>query len=192
VLPGDGGQTKISKYRYDISKVAGLTAGRYHVQDDQGGRLAFYHDPKLFGGNVLGVIELFNRTDNLTPDATDKVPAAYRFLDGDQLTGPRAFTMQLERRSTRWRYIVSKKYDKNSIELVKLAVAGPVVFNRADEDKQVIFTAKDPLPLSETQQKLVLMHDGVEIRGLPNPSLTSPVDGTVSGGIIFSDIYINV
>lgn len=189
VPPGEG---RTREFRYDLSGVPGMRAGRYRLQDDQGGELSFYYDPALFGGNVFAVIELFNRTDERTPDNSNRVPPAYRFLDGDQLTGLEAFTLQLERRNTRWRYIVSKKYDNNDVTLAQLAVTGPVSFDRADEAQRVVFTAQDPLPLAQTQQKITLAHNGTEIRGLPNPSLSSPLDGTAAEGIKYSDIYIYV
>ena len=56
----------------------------------------------------------------------------------------------------------------------------------------VIFTAQDALPSSETQQRITLSHNGTEISSLPNPSLAGRVDGTVSEGIIFSDINVYV
>ncbi len=186
------GQGMLTGYRYDLSSVLGMTPGRYRLQDNHGGGRLFYCDPGLFGGNVFGVIEMFNRTEQLTPDNTDRVPAAYRFLNGDQLIGTGAFSLQLEHRSTRWRYIVSKKYDNNSINLAQLTVTGPVMFDRADEDKRVVFTAHDPLPLAEAQQTITMSHNGTGIRSLPNPSLTSPVEGTAAEGIKYSDIYVYV
>jgi hypothetical protein len=186
------GQGPLSGYRYDLDKVSGVRSGRYRLQDDQGGELAFYYDPQQFGRQVFGVVELFNRTERLTPTQTDLVPTAYRWLDGDQLVASEAFTLQLESRATLWRYIVTKRYDNNSIDLAQVSVNGPVSFDRADEAQRVIFTAQDPLPLAETQQTISLTHDGTEIRSLPNPSLTSPLEGTVDEGIQYSDVFVYV
>jgi hypothetical protein len=187
--PGAG---TLDSHRYDLSKVDGMTPGRYRIQDDQGGEKSFYFDPGLFGDNAFGVIELFVRTDQLDPNGIDQVPADYRFLDADQLTGPEAFTLQLQQRSTHWRYIVSKQYDNNSITLAQLAITGPVAFDRVDGDKQVVFTAQDSLPLAEAQQKITLAHNGTEIRSLPNPSLASPLEGSKAEGLKYSDIYVYV
>ncbi len=186
------GQGTIDRFRYDLSKVPGLTPGRYRLEDDQGGEHAFYYAPGLSGGSPFGIIELFNRTDRLTPDGTDRVPSGYRFLDGDRIVGPEAFTLQLERRATRWRYIVTKKYKNNAISLAQLTVTGPVAFASASETQRVVFTAEDPLPLMEAQQKVSLMHSGTEIRSLPNPSPSSPLDGTAVEGIKYSDLYVYV
>lgn len=191
-IQAPAGQGPLKGYRYDLAKVHGMAPGRYRLQDDQGGALPFYYDPELFGADVFGVIEMFNRTGQLTPDNTDRVPATYRFLDGEQIISADPFTLQLENRSTRWRYTVSKKYDNNAISLAQINVSGPVAFNRADGPQRVVFTANAPLPLAEVQQKITLAHQGVEIRSLPNPSMSSPVDGSAAEGIKYSDIYVYV
>jgi len=182
----------VDEYRYDLSGIDGLDTGRYRIADDHGGEHLFYLDSEQFGGNLFGVIELFNRTDRLTSDASNQVPTDYRFLDGDELTGPEAYTLQFERRSTRWRYFINKKYDNNAIVLAQLSVTGPVVFDRTDESNRVIFTAQDPIPLGEAQQAITMAHDGTAIRSLPNPSLSSPLEGSAEEGIQFSDIHVYV
>jgi len=192
LVEAPAGQGLLSDHRYDLSNIPGVGPGRYRLQDNHGGEQLFYYDPQQFGGRVFGVIELFNRTDQLTPDSTDRVPNAYRFLDGDQIIAPDFFTLQLESRSTRWRYIVNKKYNNNAITLAQLAVSGPVTFARDDTPTQTVFTAQDPLPLSEAQQAVTLAHNGTEIRNLPNPTSKSPLLGSTGSGNQFSDIYVYV
>ena len=192
LVSAPAGQGLLSSFRYDLADIPGVGPGRYRLQDNLGGDQQFYYDPQLFGGNVFGVIELFNRTDQLTPDSTNRVPNAYRFLDGDQVIVTGDFIFQLERRSTRWRYIVDKKYANNGISLAQLGVTGPVAFSRDDTPTQAVFTAQDPLPLGEVQQVVTLAHNGSQIRNLPNPTARSPVLGLAGIGNQFSDIYVSV
>ena len=63
------------------------------------------HEPALEGRDAFAVIDIFSRTDRLTPDASDRVPVAYRFLSGDALTA-RTYTVGLPARATRWTYVV--------------------------------------------------------------------------------------
>ncbi len=186
------GVSTIDRYRYDLSKVSAMTPGRYRLVDNHGGETTFFYDPNQFGENVFGMIELFNRTDQLTPDVSNRVPNDYRYLIGDELVPQQQFSLQIERRATRWRYTVIKKYDNNPISLAQLSITGPVVFSGVNGSQQVVFTANDPLPLAESQQDILLLHDGSEIRSLPNPSPSSPVDGTTAEGIKYSDMYVYV
>lgn len=187
---------ELAAYRYDLSQVPRMNPGRHTLRDDRGGNHHFYYDPALFGVNVFAAVELFSRTDELTPDNTDRVPPAYRFLTGNQLTGLDDYHLKLDARETHWRYIVTKKYGNSGIGLQKLAVSESGVFDRSleppDEPTKVIFTTKDPLPLAEKQRTFTLEHDGSVVRGLPNPSPGTPLEGTGTEVLRYSDIYVYV
>lgn len=182
----------ISEYRLDLSGVSKLTAGRYHLSDDHGGGEDFYYDPGLFGHDVLGIMEIFSRTDRLTPDQSNRVPNAYCFLDGAALTGLDAYTLQFERRATIWRYVVTKQYPANDITLDGLTVTGPVTFTKTTTGERALFTSVDPVPFQQTPRGIVLQHDGTKLRDLPNPSPTAPLQAHGNGAGLLSAVYASV
>jgi hypothetical protein len=129
----------------------------------------------------------------LTPEIRDLVPAAYKFLSGDTLTGADTYTVQIERRETTWQYIVNKKYKSNSITLEGLKISGDVAFNKSLPDGKAIFKSTDAVPLQETPKKITLQHNDKKICDLPNPTLKTPLNEKEPGSNRFeSHIFIYV
>lgn len=170
-----------SEYRLDLA-AARLAPGRYTVSDDHGGSLAFYYDPEL-SRRPFGVVEIFS----------DPVPAAYRFLDGDELTGAGDYTLQLAARATSWRFNVIKKYAAGGFAPADLTIAGPVTFDKAVEPDRAVFTSAAAVALSAgRQQALVLMENSNEIRDLPNPGAATPLAAGAAPGSFVSEMYVYV
>lgn len=188
-LPDPAAET--SEHRLDLA-AAGLAAGRYTATDDHGGSRAFYYDPEIFAGRPFGVVEIFSRTDGLTADESERVPAAYRFLDGDEVTGNGAYALQLESRSTRWRFNVIKKYTTNGFQLADLGVTGAVPFDKAVEADRAIFTSTDSVPLRDSRQPLALEENNDKVRDLPNPGATTPLAAGAAPGSYVSEMYVYI
>ena len=108
----------IPEYRFELGDIQGLVPGRYLLSDNHGGSEAVFYAPDVFGRRVFAVVELFNRTDQLTTDNSDQVPIAYRYLDGDRIITIGDYCIQLESRSTTWRYNVIKKYSSNGVSFI--------------------------------------------------------------------------
>jgi hypothetical protein len=182
----------VSEHRVELGDIEGLVPGRYLLSDDHGGSESFFYDPALGSRRPLAVIEIFSTTEALTPDQTNRVPAAYRFLDGEELTSVGDYVLQLEPRSTTWRYNVIKKYTSNTVTLAGLTITGPVGFTKSLESDRAVFTSSADVALSETERALVLMHSGTKICALPNPSAATSLQEGTSAGALVSEMYVYV
>lgn len=187
--------TSTSEYRLDLTAAGRLAPGRYSASDDHGGSAVFYYDSEIFAGRPFGAVEIFSRTDTLTPDASDLVPAAYRYLDGDQLSGV-DYSLQLERRSTTWRYHVVKKYSVDGFALEDLEITGDVAFDPPSVDSErAVFTSTAAVPLAESRRDLALTtttSPPEKIRDLPNPAAATPLAAEGSPPGFVSEIYVYV
>lgn len=172
-------------------EAAGLSPGRYRITDDHGGQQDLYFAPGLGGERLFGIIELYSRTDPLTPDASDRVPVDYRFLDGSTLTTQGDYTVQFAARRTTWRYVVTKRYDSNTIGLDGLAVAGGA-FTKTTSAQQALFESDTEVALSEAGQDFDLEHDGTKLIDLPSPTLQTPLQEGTADGHKTSELYIYV
>ncbi len=181
-----------SEHRLDLTKIKRLAAGRHTVSDDGGGSKTFYYDPDVFAARPFGVVEIFSRTDTLTPDKSELVPADYRFLDGDELTGVDTYTLQLESRSTSWRYNVIKKYGSNGFPLAHLSIDGPVTFTKSVESDRAVFTSNAAVALAESPQALVLEDKNDPVRTLPNPAAATPLQAGAAPDSYVSEMYVYV
>jgi len=181
----------VETYKVDLGAVDGLTPGRY-LLDDGALQTAFYYDPGLFGHEVFGVIEIYNKTDTLTPDASDQVPAAYRFLVGNLLADGGDYTLQFEARSTTWQYVVERKYSDINIDLALLAIAGAIPFTKTTDTDSATFESDSEVAFSEARQSLNLQHNSTTIRALPNPGMTHVLQEGDTPGSFLSRMYINV
>jgi hypothetical protein len=183
----------IAAYRLDLSAVVPvLAAGRYQIADDQGTSAAIYYDPELAPSRPLGVIEIYSHTISLTPDASDRVPASYRFLAGDTLTGFAAYSIQFDALATTWRYIVMKKYVNNPIALGDLAIAGPVAFAGAVAGDRAVFTSATALRLAEARRTFTLKAASEDIRELPEPDLRTPLGRGATATSFVSEMFVYV
>jgi hypothetical protein len=184
----------VDEQRIDLAAL-GLAAGRYAISDTAGGSSSVYFDPDLARSRPLGIVEIFTRTDGLTPDGTDRVPPPYRFLAGDTITGPEAYYLQFQPVATTWRYIVAKKYANNGIALPELGITGPVAFTRVITGGLAVFTSSATVRLSAAPRALKLTRSAPqprEIRDLPDPGLATPLGAVPAVPNFVSDIYVYV
>lgn len=193
----DRAEYKTSEYRISLQAIPKLGPGRYVVNADQGKSQDIFYDPDLKFSRPFGVIEIFNRTDSLTPTQADIVPQDYRFLLGDQLTGLDPYQLQLDARSTTWRYTIMKKYDKSSIPLNQLSIVGDLSFNARVLDPPVnptraIFTTSGEEILQEIPRSLELHQNGTELRKLPNPQLSTALQKGSSSNNFVSELFVYV
>lgn len=186
----------ISDYRLDLTALPKVVPGRYRITDDRGGASTIYYDPDLAASRPFGVIEIFTRTDELTPDATYRVPASYRFITDDTLPGLDPYYIQLEAVATTWRYLVTKKYANNGITLAQLSIAGPILFAGAVSGNSAIFTSTAAVRLSAASQGLKLLKDPMDptkpICALPDPDLTTPLGSVPALPNFVSDMFVYV
>ena len=184
--------TLLTEYRIDLAAIPKLVPGRYTIADDHGGSAAIYYDSGLDASRPLGVIEIYSRTEPITPDNSNRVPAGYRFFSGNSLTSFDSYHLQFEALATTWRYIVTKKYDNNGITLDQLAIEGPLSFGKSVSGMRAVFTSDAEVRFSETQRGLQLKAGKKEIRDLPDPGET-PVLGRGAGpGSFVSDTFVYV
>jgi hypothetical protein len=182
----------MSGYRIDLAAIPKLAPGRYTIADDRGGSSAIYYDPGLEPSRPAGVIEIYSRTEPITPDHSDRVPAVYRFLSGDTLTGFDSYHLQFEALATTWRYIVTKKYDNNGVDLSHLAIAGPLSFGMSVSGSRAVFTSSTTVRLSETTRGLQLKAGDKPIRDLPDPDQRTPLGRGAAPGSFVSDTFVYV
>jgi hypothetical protein len=179
-------------YRLDLAAIPALVPGRYRITDHTGGVSSIYFDPDLARSRPLGIIEIFTRTDALTPDETDRVPAAYRFVADDAVTSV-DYYLQFQALATTWRYIVAKKYDNNGIALGQLLIGGPIAFTPAVSGSQAVFTSSAAVRLSAARRAVKLLREpDREIRDLPNPGLTTPIGADPMVPNFVSDMFVSV
>lgn len=182
----------MSEHRLLLTEIPKIVPGRYLVTDNHGGSQPIYFDPEQSLTRPFGVIEIFNRTDELTPNNTDLVPGDYRFLNGDQLTGLAPYHIQFEARSTTWRYNVIKKYTTNSVPLNELNVAGDLTFTKVTGADRAVFTAVSAESLREVPRTVLLQQNGNTIRNLPSPQLTTVLQEGLTADSFMSDLYVYV
>lgn len=166
--------------------------GRYEITDDHGEAESIYYDPTIHGRDIFGIVDIYNRTDLLTLDGSDRVPAPYRFLNGNEVTGQGRYTIGFEARSTVRRYIVTKKYDTNGIRLDDLGIAGGVSFNSTREAERVIFTSDGEVPLAEAPDPLTLEDSDTPLRNLPHPRMNTPLQRATPTDPYRSDLYVYI
>lgn len=194
------GTEPISQYRINLTDIQSMFPGRYTLMDDQGGSSEIYYDPELMGKPVFGLIDLYNTTQNITTDNSEQVPDAYRFLSlNNTLIQESAYTLKIASQETTWRYIVTKKYANNGIELNQLIVkdsSSMVTFEPEPDadDKHIIFTAQKGLALKEIRKPIVLEQKSPsnKIRDLPNPTFSTALQKFSGLTDFSSDIYIYV
>jgi hypothetical protein len=151
--------------------------GRYLVNVN-GVAKTVYYDPAFAGGNIFGVIEIFNHL----PDTN-----AYSLLDADEKIKDQQYVLQFPNRRVLWKYLRSD--------------------GRADEIKDVFhpgyafvltgnsFVSPTPLPLSETpNSSLELTFSTTDFRvfPLPNPNVYALSKYNQDGyDYLCSEIFLN-
>lgn len=185
--------TPQAEYRIDFATLPGIGPGRYEIADDRGGTAPIYYDSELAPSRPFAVIEIFSRTDDLTPDQTDRVPASHRFVAGSTLAGLDAYVVEFDPLATTWRYIVTKKYANNGIALNQLSIEGPIAFSRTVTGDRAVFTSNAAVRLSAARRDLTLIrHPNREVRELPNPGLTTPLGPGAAPASYVSDMFVYV
>lgn len=163
----------ISQVSINLDKIEPFPSGRYRITDNHGGQLDFYFEPQLFGKQAFAIIELYSDTNDFTDPAADLVPADYRFLNGNEITGKGHYAIQFETAEINWQYIFRKKPENagNGIALANLTLASAIAFPAAPTmvDGNAVFRSTNPVPLSEERQPVELNHNGAKILDLPNP-----------------------
>jgi len=187
-----GPATPLTAHRIDLAAIPRLIPGRYTIADDHGGSTAIYYDPGLDASRPAGVIEIYSRTESITPDHSNRVPTSYRFLAGDTLAGFDSYHLQLEALATTWRFIVTKKYDGNGIHLGQLAITGPLGFSKTTSGGRAVFTSNSPVRFSETPRGLKLKAGNREIRDLPDPGASVVLGKGPTPGSFVSDTFVYV
>jgi len=193
----DTDEYKTSEYRMSFQDIPKLVPGRYVVTADQGKSQEIFYDPDLNQSWPFGVIEIFNRTESLTPAQTNLVPQDYRFLVGDELTGLNPYQLQFEARKTKWRYNIIKQYDTNTISLNQLSIVGALSFNPrvlepSGNPTRAIFTTSGEETLREIPHILELQTHGNVLRKLPNPQVSTALQKGSSPNHFVSDLFVYV
>jgi hypothetical protein len=194
-IPFNLGSETTRAYRLDLTGIAGLVPGRYRAHDSHGGSLSFFYTPVPLPKRLLGVVEVFSSTTGLEPLGNELVPVGYRFLDGVELTGIGDYHIQLESRSTTWRYRVVDRYDSGSITLSQVNVVDPggvINFSKVVQASEVVFESTALIALSETPPGLELRHGATKLRDLPYPRLNTPVSEVTGAGDHVSEMFVNV
>ncbi len=186
--------TAIATYAIDLTAL-GLVPGRYAVADDHGGSAQIYYDPGIAASHPWGIVEIFNRTEALTPDGTNRVPATYRFVNGDVLTALDPYCLQLEPLATTWRYVVTKKYANTEIKLGQLEILGPITFTSAVSTDTALFTSTAAVRLSSLSRGLTLHQtppQPQDVLALPDPGLGTPLSVAPPASGFVSDMFVYV
>lgn len=187
------GTTPFAAWPVDVGSAVGMAAGRYTITDSHGGVSRIYFDPDLAASRPLGILEIFSRTEQLTPDATNRVPASYRFLAGDEVSGFDSYYLQFQARATTWRYLVTKKYLNNAVALSSLKIGGPVTFAGTVSGARAVFTSTAAVRLAATPRGLKLLeHPSKHIRDLPDPDLRTPLGSDPALPAYVSEIHVYV
>lgn len=176
-----------------------LRPGRYTVSDDGGGSVDLFKPRTPQVGSVLGMIEIFDRTDGFAADGVDRVPPRYRFLTGRTVT-PVTYRLQLEPRTTTWRYVIINKFQPDELEVSDIEIesdAASFTFSRQIEDDRAIFTADTPRALTQKAPTLRLKgryNTGTQrtLLNLPGPMASHPLEAGANGTGFLSPMYVYV
>ena len=137
--------------------------------------------------NVFGVVEIFYKSS---------LPSSYQFQQSDNSIETKFYKIAFLNRSTRWRYVVTKKFNQSITGLsIAKTNGGSIGFTSqvtSPPTDQFIFASNNALPLKEenvTGIKLSDQANKIIIANLPNPALSLiKTEGTE----IFSDILITI
>lgn len=166
-----------SGFQHHLGNIPGMKSGRYLMSDNHGGSLPFYYDKDFYGKDIFGVIEIFTNTLGFTDPENDLVPAGYRFVENDNVTGQGNYNIGLSAAERKWMYICRKNPANagNGFLVSNLTVDGPATFNQAGGDDIVErhILSDDPILLSEAPAEVELRHSGIKILDLPVPSVAS-------------------
>lgn len=168
-----------SGFQHNLANVPGMKSGRYLLTDNHGGSLPFYYDRDLYGKEVFGIIDIFTNTNGFTEPENNLVPANYRFVENDQITGQGHYSLGFSAAQRKWMYVCLKNPANtgNGYEVSNLTVDGPVNFSPAggDDIEERRILSDDPITLAESPASVELLHSGIKILDLPVPSASGRV-----------------
>lgn len=175
----------VFNFSYDLRKTPGGRA-KFFIE---GAEKAFIYvtDPAEFYNNVFAVVEIFYKSS---------LPSSYQFQQSDNSIETKFYKISFLNRSTKWRYVVTKKFNQAITGLSVAKTNGTTIgFTpqvTSPPSNQFIFASNNPLPLKEEVVSGIKLSDQankIVIANLPNPAF-SLIE--TEGTDIFSDILITI
>lgn len=170
-------------FSYDLEKSMRGRAS-FFVEEVEKEKLYVPHN--ILSQELFGVVEIFYRSD---------LPSQYQFLKSDLSLESKFYKIAFDGVSTRWRYIINKRFNK-TLTGVKVGKThgNPIAFTALPNPPAdyFIMASDQPVPLQEepvTGIQLRDPSDKVLVAHLPNPSLMLV---KTEGSNTFSDILITI
>jgi len=183
-----------SSFQHKLGAIPGMKSGRFLMNDSEAGSQAFYYNPALYGKDIFGIIEIFTNTNDFTNPPNNLVPETYRFIENNALSGKGKYTIGFEASQIKWMYVCRKNQGNtgNGISLENLTIEGPVLFSKSggDDIEERRILSDDPIVASDQQVNIILKHNGIKIRALPNPAMGSALK--TENNEIYYEMYIYV
>ena len=176
-------ENNIFNFSYDLNKTPG---GRAQFLIEGSEVQSFYAIKPEEYADTFGIVEIFYK---------NSLPTAYQFQQPDNSIETKFYQIPFSNRSTNWRYIISKKFNKSVSEVKVAKTNGSTISFTAKTDSppdQFVLVSNTPIPLIEepvTGIKLSDQADKVLITNLPNPALNLV---RVEESKTFSDILITI
>jgi hypothetical protein len=173
----------IFNFSFDLNKT---TSGKAVFLIDNVEAARFYAISSGDSVGTWGLVDIFYKAD---------LDQAYQFQNPDGTIQSKNYQIPFENRATKWRYIVSKKFNLGVTGIkVSKANGNPIAFTEqpAIHSNQFIFSSNSVVPLKEdvlTGIKLSDQDDKILIANLPNPPLTLI---RTEGSDVYSDILITI
>ncbi|MEX2593616.1 MAG: hypothetical protein WD426_12655 [Anditalea sp.] len=173
----------VFNFSYDLKKTPGGRA-KFFIEEVE--KTEIYVQPTKDLLNTFGIVEIFYKS-SLVPE--------YQFLKNDHSIETKFYKIAFANMATRWRYIISKKFDKTITGVTVGKTNGnPIAFTAQPNSPtdQFIIASNEPVPLQEgpvTGIQLRDQTDKVLIPHLPNPPLMLV---KTEGSDSFSDILITI
>lgn len=173
----------IFNFNYDLKKSKGGRA-KFFVEEVE--KSGIYVQPRNDSPDLFGLIEIFYKSS---------LPTEYQFQNSNFTLASKSYKISFANRATRWRYIISKKFNKTLTEVIVGKTNGnPILFTALPNPPtdQFIMASNQPVPLREdpvTGIQLRDQTDKVLIAHLPNPPLMLV---KTEGSDTFSDILITI
>lgn len=170
-------------FSFDLAKIS---QGRITFSIEGNPQTSFYNLYPEEGRDFFGIVEIFHRS---------ALPGTYRFLENDNAVAAKSYKIAFASRSTRWRYLITKKFNPDIISVSVQKTSNPAIgFNPQTvlPTGQLSVASSNAVDLKEETVKGIELKDQANktiIRHLPNPSLTHLKK---EGADLFSDIFITI
>lgn len=167
-------------------EMAKMTYGRTRFSIEGTERETFYNLPAGEGAIPFGIIDVFHRT---------VLPAGCRFQQADNTITTRFYQIPFENRATRWRYVITKKFNAgvSGVDVLKSnGGAMHFVMQGSASEGKFVMASVATVPMQEQPISGVQLRDQdnhILISHLPNPSF-----GFLKkeGSDLFSDVFITI